>query len=202
MFSEKTTTVTLHSYDELGRYSCSFEYLWVVGTGIAANSTLISPPQELPNLVRVWEKEKWVYKENHLGKVAYSVEDKSKIVIENLGSVPYGYTLDTPQPFDTWDGEKWEDQRTHKEKVAAKTNTLKPLSRKQFKLVLLDAGLLDDLELSISNIENALEKKRIEIEYTESTEFARTSESVKTMFALINHTEEQINELWEKALAL
>ena len=80
--------------------------------------------------------------------------------------------------------------------------SLKPLSRKQFKLVLLDKGLLDDLELAISDTETTLEKKRIEIEYTESTEFVRTSESVKTMFALINQTEEQINELWEKALAL
>ena len=81
-------------------------------------------------------------------------------------------------------------------------SSLKPLSRKQFKLVLLDSGLLDDLELAISNIEDVTEKKRIEIEYIESAEFARTSESVKTMFALINQTEEQINELWEKALAL
>ena len=80
--------------------------------------------------------------------------------------------------------------------------SLKPLSRKQFKLVLLELGLLDDLETAISNIEDATEKKRIDIEYTESTEFVRTSESVKTMFALINQTEEQINELWEKALAL
>lgn len=81
-------------------------------------------------------------------------------------------------------------------------SSLRPLSRKQFKLVLLASDLLDDLELAISNIENILEKKRIEIEYTESTEFVRTSESIKTMFALINQTEEQINELWEKALAL
>lgn len=80
--------------------------------------------------------------------------------------------------------------------------TLKPLSRKQFKLALLDSSLLDNLEFAISNIENTLEKKRVEIEYTESTEFVRTSESVKAMFALINQTEEQINELWEKALAL
>ena len=80
--------------------------------------------------------------------------------------------------------------------------SLKPLTRRQFKLVLLDSGLLDDLELAISNIEDVTEKKRIEIEYIESTEFARTSESVKTMLALINQTEEQINELWEKALAL
>ena len=80
--------------------------------------------------------------------------------------------------------------------------SLKPLTRRQFKLVLLDNDLLGDLETAISNIEDTTEKKRIEIEYTESDKFARTSESVKTMFALINQTEEQINELWEKALAL
>ena len=81
-------------------------------------------------------------------------------------------------------------------------SSLKPLTRKQFKLVLLDLGLLDDLETAISSIEDITEKKRIDIEYTESTEFVRTSESVKTMLALLNQTEEQINELWEKALAL
>ena len=80
--------------------------------------------------------------------------------------------------------------------------SLRPLTRRQFRLALLDVGLLDDLEAAISNIEDTAEKRRIEIEYTESDKFARTSESVKTMFALINQTEDQINELWEKALAL
>ena len=80
--------------------------------------------------------------------------------------------------------------------------SLRPLTRRQFRLALLDVGLLDDLETAISNIEDTAEKRRIEIEYTESDKFARTSESVKAMFTLINQTEEQINELWEKALAL
>ena len=80
--------------------------------------------------------------------------------------------------------------------------SLRPLTRRQFRLALLDVGLLDDLETAISNIEDTAEKKRIEIEYTESDKFARTSEIVKTMFTLINQTEDQINELWEKALAL
>ena len=80
--------------------------------------------------------------------------------------------------------------------------SLRPLTRRQFRLALLDVGLLDDLETAISNIEDTTEKRRIDIEYTESTKFARTSEIVKTMFTLINQTEEQINELWEKALAL
>ena len=80
--------------------------------------------------------------------------------------------------------------------------SLRPLTRRQFRLALLDVGLLDDLEAAISNIEDTTEKRRIDIEYTESTKFARTSEIVKTMFTLINQTEDQINELWEKALAL
>ena len=80
--------------------------------------------------------------------------------------------------------------------------SLRPLTRRQFRLALLDVELLDDLEAAISNIEDTAEKRRIEIEYTESDKFARTSEIVKTMFALINQTEEQINELWEKALTL
>ena len=80
--------------------------------------------------------------------------------------------------------------------------SLRPLTRRQFRLALLDVGLLDDLEAAISNIEDTAEKRRIDIEYTESDKFARTSESVKTMFTLINQTEDQINELWEKALAL
>ena len=80
--------------------------------------------------------------------------------------------------------------------------SLKPLTRRQFKLVLLDNDLLGDLETAISNIEDTTEKKRIEIEYTESDKFARTSESVKTMFALINQTEEQINQMWEQGLTL
>ena len=80
--------------------------------------------------------------------------------------------------------------------------SLRPLTRRQFRLALLDNDLLGDLETAISNIEDTAEKRRIDIEYTESDKFARTSESVKTMFTLINQTEEQINELWEKALAL
>ena len=80
--------------------------------------------------------------------------------------------------------------------------SLRPLTRRQFRLALLDVGLLDDLETAISNIEDTAEKRRIDIEYTESDKFARTSEIVKTMFTLINQTEDQINELWERALAL
>ena len=80
--------------------------------------------------------------------------------------------------------------------------SLKPLTRRQFKLVLLDNDLLGDLETAISNIEDKTTKTRMQIEYTEATEFKRNSESLLFMCQLLNLSEEQINTMWEKALTL
>ena len=101
------------------------------------------------------------------------------------------------------------DKHIHPEKYLTKEqkcniylNSLKPLTRRQFKLVLLEDNLLDELELAINSIEDKITKTRIHIEYTESTSFKRDSESTLFMCQLLNLSEEQINELWEKALAL
>lgn len=80
--------------------------------------------------------------------------------------------------------------------------SLKPLTRRQFKLVLLENDLLDAVELSINNIEDKTTKTRMQIEYTEATEFQRNSESLLLMCQLLNLSEEQINQMWEKALTL
>lgn len=80
--------------------------------------------------------------------------------------------------------------------------SLRPLTRRQFKLVLLENGLLDEVELAINNIEDKTTKTRMQIEYTESTEFKRNSESLLFMCRLLNLSEEQINTMWEKALTL
>lgn len=81
-------------------------------------------------------------------------------------------------------------------------NSLKPLTRRQFKLVLLENDLLDEVELAINSIEDKTTKTRMQIEYTEATEFKRNSESLLFMCQLLNLSEEQINTMWEKALTL
>lgn len=78
-------------------------------------------------------------------------------------------------------------------------NSLRPLTRRQFKLALLDNNLLDSIEAAIAGITDAALKARIAIEYTESTEFVRTSESVLYMCNLLSLTDEQINAIWEQA---
>lgn len=101
------------------------------------------------------------------------------------------------------------DKHTNPEKYYAEEekhslylNSLRPLTRRQFKLVLLENNLLATIDTAISNIHDPLLKARIEIEYAEATEFVRTSDSVKYMLSMLEISEEQVNSMWEIAQTL
>ena len=81
-------------------------------------------------------------------------------------------------------------------------NSLPPLTRRQFKLVLLENNLFTQIDTAIANIKDATQRTRIEIEYTEASEFVRTSDSVKYMCNILGLTEEQINTMWQQAITL
>ena len=76
------------------------------------------------------------------------------------------------------------------------------LNRRQFKLALLQKNLLETLEQEISQIEDPVQKLRIEIEYKESDKFERTNESVKYMFGLLKLSGDEIDEMWRYAMSL
>lgn len=80
--------------------------------------------------------------------------------------------------------------------------SLKPLTRRQFKLVLLENDLTSKVEQAIDNIQDLKEKNRMIIEYTEATEFQRTSDRMKYMCNLLGLTEDEINQMWEQGLTL
>ena len=80
--------------------------------------------------------------------------------------------------------------------------SLKPLSRRQFKLTLLENNLLEQVETLINSVEDTTQRIRLQIEYSEATEFQRTSNSVKYMCNLLGLTEEQVNQMWEQGLTL
>ena len=88
------------------------------------------------------------------------------------------------------------------EKRAQYLASLRPLTRRQFKLVLLENDLLDHIENAISAIADDKTRALIQIEYTEATEFHRMSESVIYMYTLIELTEVQVDAMWEYALTL
>jgi len=91
---------------------------------------------------------------------------------------------------------------SNKEKRKLYLASLKPLTRRQFKLVLLENDLLDHIENAVSAIEEDKLRARIQIEYTEATELHRTSESVGYMCQLLGLTDSQVDEMWEQALTL
>ena len=114
-----------------------------------------------------------------------------------------------PTEFHTiwvWDNEPsaghWEDGRTEEEKYATYLTQFTPLTRRQFKLSLLENGLLDTVEQMIGAIEDPTLKSRIQIEYNESERFERTNESVQYMLGVLDLTSDQVDEMWRYAITL
>ncbi|MPW44732.1 hypothetical protein [Acinetobacter guerrae] len=111
-------------------------------------------------------------------------------------------TSPKPTSFHVWSGKKWVDPRTAEEKRADLLKTVMPLTRRQFMLVLALHNLDEQVETAISNIEDVKQKKLISIEYRESTQFERTSDSVAQISQLLNLTDDQVDILWVEAMNL
>ena len=88
------------------------------------------------------------------------------------------------------------------EKEQFRLTQFKPLSRRQFKLALLENGLLETVEQMIESIEDPTVKARIQIEYSESERFERTNQSVQYMLGVLGLTTDQVDEMWRYAITL
>ena len=86
------------------------------------------------------------------------------------------------------------------EKELLRLSQFRPLTRRQFKLALLENGLLDTVEQIIESIEDPITKTRIQIEYSESERFERTNDSVKYMLGVLDLTSDKVDEMWLQAL--
>ena len=91
---------------------------------------------------------------------------------------------------------------TDEEKEQLRLTEFTALTRRQFKLALLENDLLNTVEQSIASIEDPVLKTRIEIEYNESEKFERSNDSVKYMLSILNLTDEQVDEMWRYAMTL
>lgn len=107
-----------------------------------------------------------------------------------------------PTPYCVWQDDQWVDSRTEEEKRTDLLGSLRPLTRRQFKLVLALHDLDGQIESAILAIDDVKQKKFISIEYHESIQFERTNESVIQIFKLLNLTEQQVDDLWIEAMQL
>lgn len=83
-----------------------------------------------------------------------------------------------------------------------KRQQLSSLTRRQFKLALLENELLETIEQMIGAIEDPPLKSRIQIEYSESERFERTNDSVQYMLDVLNLSPEQVDDMWIYAMTL
>ena len=203
-FSEKDQIITAYSFDENMVYNVSFEYCWVKDTGLAAKSTDIAPPETSEGEVAVFdiEMDQWDIKSDHRGKEVYNTETLELSKVDYVGPIKSGYTELKPNSIhETWTGSEWIDQRTDEQKVNDEILELLPLTRRQFRLALINNGYnLSEIEQTIGNIEDDLQRQTIQIEWEDAQTFERTSASLNTMAGLLGLENKQINDLWNKAL--
>ena len=95
-----------------------------------------------------------------------------------------------------------ENYLSDEEKELLRLSRFIALTRRQFKLALLENGLLNTVEQMIESIEDPIIKARIQIEYSESERFERSNESVQYILGVLNLTSDQVDEMWRYAMTL
>lgn len=194
MFAEETKEVTLYSYSDKGVFDGEFQYLWVVGTGIASSSTQEKPLKDKDGFVTVWDGSKWKYKENHLGKTIYNTETKESKDVDYIGEIQQGWTLLEPIEFGTWSGMEWADERTPEQIAEYERSIMPTLSPIQFDIKLNNAGLYDAVQALIKD------SFELRIAYTRATSFSRTDPFIDQARIALGLTDEQVDMIWESSL--
>lgn len=105
-----------------------------------------------------------------------------------------------PGPYFEWMDDKWVDPRTPEQRENYVTNSLRPLTRRQFKLTLHRYDMLSTIEQKIASVPDANLRTLLQIEYEEATEFNRTSSSVLAMIQILGLTTAQVNTMWQWGL--
>ena len=89
------------------------------------------------------------------------------------------------------------------EKYALYLKSLKPLARRQFRMVLVLNGYdLDEIKAQILEIADTHTRQLTLIEWEDASTFERISDSVKYMLRVLNLTSEQVDAMWEQAMEL
>lgn len=96
----------------------------------------------------------------------------------------------------------WVDNRSIAEKRQQYLQSLKPLTRRQFKLVLLSNNLLDQVEMAINSIPDASTRMQAQIEFEDSTMFERLNPTLLLLYKAMGIIESKLDSMWEEGLKL
>ena len=112
---------------------------------------------------------------------------------------------ETPKPtkFHTeWNGTEWIDIRTEEEKLAYKRSQYPKLTRYQFMRGLLEMGFKSsDIEAQIMLIEDEYTRELTMLGFKDAGYFDRNDQSVAVMRDMLEKTDFEIDEFWERSLS-
>ncbi len=108
-----------------------------------------------------------------------------------------------PSLTHTWNGDDWVDSRIPEQIQEIELKALTPLTRRQFRMVLVLNGYdLDEIKAQILAIENIQTRQLTLVEWEDGNTFERTSSSLGMMANLLGLTDDQVNAMWKQALTL
>lgn len=76
---------------------------------IPARCVEVKPPVIPERKAALWDGESWQLIDSHQGLIAYNTQTRAPIVVDRLGALPAGYTLEVPGPEQIWTGDRWID---------------------------------------------------------------------------------------------
>ncbi|MNJ42187.1 hypothetical protein D3C77_371440 [compost metagenome] len=79
--------------------------VWLIPAGCVD----VAPPAVPEFKAAHWDGKRWQLIDSYHGLTAYNVETLEPMVIDRLGALPPGYTLEVPGPGQIWDGQHWVD---------------------------------------------------------------------------------------------
>ncbi len=95
-----------------------------------------------------------------------------------------------------------EKYMTGAEKRERYLKSLVPLTRRQFKLILLKYDLLDKVSEGLVKIEDKTLRMQAQIEFEDSTMFERLNPTLLLLYKAMGISESKLDSMWEEGLKL
>lgn len=111
---------------------------------------------------------------------------------------PEGLLLDLV-PDEAEEGDTWSEGVLTKK---AFVFDFDPITPRQIRLTLLEAGLLDQVQPAIDGIEDPAIRTATQIEWEYATQYERDNMMIAAIGGALGLTDEDINALWLRAMAL
>ena len=94
---------------------------------IPAHATTTEPSSKTrKGHAQIFKDCEWLYIKDLRGQKVYNTETKEESIINYLGDIAVGFTLDKPEQFDEWDGDKWvKDEAKEKEFLISQAESQK-----------------------------------------------------------------------------